>query len=114
MTDLLRSEIVAVYVIFGSETEARLIAREMVERRLAACVNILGGCHSIYRWDGAVEESDEVAAIFKTRYDAREVLMREIHRLHSYEVPAMAVLPIAWSHRDYVDWVIDNADAEVI
>ena len=110
MTSTLHSEIVAVYVVFGSKTEARLIAREMVERRLAACANILDACHSIYRWQGEVEESDEVAAIFKTRWEGSEALMREIHQLHSYEVPAMAVLPIAWTHQDYLDWVVANVE----
>jgi periplasmic divalent cation tolerance protein len=108
MTSALQSEIVAVYVIFGSDEEARRIGRAMVERRLAACVNILGACHSIYRWQGAVEESSEVAAIFKTRFEQAEALMAAIHLDHSYDVPAITVLPIASTHREYLEWVVQE------
>ena len=58
--------IVSVYALFASDEEARRIGRQMVEERMAACVNILGPCHSIYRWKGKVEEGSEVPAIFKT------------------------------------------------
>ena len=105
MTSVLQSEIVAVYVIFGSDEEARRIGRDMVERRLAACVNILGPCHSIYRWQGRVEEAGEVAAIFKTSQASMEPLMAAIHLAHSYDVPAIVTLPIATTHREYLDWV---------
>ena len=108
MTNTLRSEIVAVYVVFGSLDEAHRIARDMVEARLAACANIMGSCLSIYRWEDAVEEASEVAAIFKTQFDLSERLMFEIHQRHSYEVPAMVVLPIASSHQDYVDWIFES------
>ena len=112
MTDVLQSEIVAIYEIFGSDEEARRVARDMVERRLAACVNILGPCHSIYRWQGKVEESDEVAAIFKSRWDQAEALMRAIHAAHSYDVPAIVALPLALSHREYRDWIMANSNSE--
>lgn len=100
------SLIVAIYAIFGSPGEAEAIGRSMVEQRLAACVNILGPCRSIYRWQGEVEQADEVAAIFKTRQERVEALMRAIHLAHSYDVPAIVQLPIAASHREYWDWVI--------
>ena len=103
---LLDSEIVAVYAVFGSLEEARRIGRAMVDRRLAACANILGSCQSIYRWQGAVEESEEVAALFKTQYAQAEALMAAIHAAHSYDVPAIVQLPIAASHRAYLDWVV--------
>ena len=99
------SGLVAVYVIFESDDEARRIGRDMVGRRLAACVNVLGPCHSIYRWQGTIEEAAEVAAIFKTRADQAEPLMAAIAAAHSYDVPAMAVLPVAASSADYADWV---------
>ena len=100
------SEIVALYVVFGSQDEAEAIGRDMVERRLAACVNILGSCRSIYRWQGAVEQADEVAAIFKTRIEQAEALIAAIHTAHSYDVPAIVQLPIAASLAAYRDWVI--------
>ena len=103
---VLDSEIVAIYAIFGSAEEAGRIGRAMVEQRLAACVNILGPCRSFYRWQGGVEEAEEVAAIFKTRGAGAEALMAAIHSLHSYDVPAIVQLPVAASHRAYLDWVI--------
>ncbi len=108
MTHVLQSEIVAVYVVFGSAEEAERIGRDMVERRLAACVNILGTCHSIYRWQGRVESADEVAAIFKTSQAQLAPLMAAIHLAHSYDVPAIVTLPIATTHRDYLAWVVDQ------
>ena len=57
--------VVSVYAVFANPEEAERIGREMVEERLAACVNILGPIRSIYRWQGAVETADEVAAVFK-------------------------------------------------
>lgn len=105
MTNALQSEIVAVYVIFGSNEEARRIGRDMVEQRLAACVNILGTCHSIYHWQGRVEEGAEVAAIFKTSQARLRPLMAAIHVAHSYDVPAIVALPIARTLDDYAAWV---------
>ena len=58
--------VVSVYAIFADAAEAERIGRIMVEERLAACINILGPCRSIYRWQGAIESTDEVAAILKT------------------------------------------------
>ena len=110
MTSTAEAGIVAIYVLFGSDEEARRIGRLMVERRLAACVNILGPCHSIYRWQGAVEEAAEVAAIFKTSIDGSEALAAAIREVHSYDVPAISVLPVAATQADYAAWVRENVD----
>lgn len=99
------TEIVSVYATFGSTEEAARIGRAMVEERLAACVNILGPCRSIYRWQGAVEQADEVAALFKTRADAAAALVARIGALHSYDVPAAVVWPIAEALPAYGQWV---------
>ena len=105
------SRVVSVYGTFADEEEARRIGRTVVEERLAACANILGSCHSIYRWQGAVEEAGEVAAIFKTSNLAAERLVARIVELHSYEVPAVAVWPIGGAHTAYADWVLGETDA---
>jgi len=101
--------IVTVYAVFGSAEEAQAIGRAMVERRLAACVNILGECHSIYRWRGQVEEGREVAAMFKTRADRAQPLIDAIAALHSYDVPAAVVWPIAHALPDYTQWVVEES-----
>ena len=97
--------IVSVYATFGSDEEARRIARTVVEERLAACANILAPCRSVYRWQGSIEEADEVPALFKTRADAASRLIARIGELHSYDVPAAVVWPIADSLPDYASWV---------
>ena len=99
------TRIVSVYAVFADAGEAQRIARTVVEERLAACANVIGPCHSIYRWQGAVEEAEEVAAIFKARADKAEALTARIAGLHSYEVPAIAVWPIESAWPAYAEWV---------
>lgn len=97
--------IVSVYAVFADAAEAERIARAVVEERLAACANILGPCRSIYRWQGAIEEATEVVAIFKSRAEVAEALVARIAALHSYEVPAIALWPIAGALAAYAAWV---------
>jgi periplasmic divalent cation tolerance protein len=97
--------IVTVYATFASDEEARRIARTLVMERLAACANILGPCHSVYRWQGEVEEANETAALFKTRADLADSLIGRLAELHSYDVPAAVVWPIAKALDSYADWV---------
>lgn len=100
--------IVSVYATFADEAEARRICRTLVDERLAACANILGACHSIYRWQDKVEESAEFAAILKTRADRAPALIERLAALHSYDLPAAVVWPIADATPDYADWVAEN------
>ena len=99
------SAIVTVYATFADEEEARRIGRLCVEERLAACVNILGAIHSIYRWQGVIEEGAEVAALFKTTAEGANALIARIAELHSYDVPAAVAWPIADALADYRTWV---------
>ncbi len=99
------SGIVTVYATFGSQEEALRIGRACVEERLAACVNVLGPVQSIYRWQGNVEEAGEAAALFKTTAEGAEALIARIAALHSYDVPAAVVWPIADALPAYADWV---------
>ena len=71
----------------------------------AACANILGPCRSIYRWQGAIEQADEVAALFKARADKAEKLIARLAELHGYEVPAAVVWPIEAALPAYAAWV---------
>jgi periplasmic divalent cation tolerance protein len=103
------TEIVSVYAVFADEDEARRIGRQIVDERHAACVNILGACRSIYRWQGKVEESEEVPAIFKTTAGQAPLLIARIAELHSYEVPAAVAWPIAEAPEPYSAWVLANS-----
>jgi periplasmic divalent cation tolerance protein len=100
--------VISVYAVFADAEEAERIGRAMVEERLTACVNLLGEVHSIYRWQGAVETSDEVAAIFKTTDERAGQLITRIAALHSYDVPCVAAWPIEKILGDYADWVEDS------
>jgi periplasmic divalent cation tolerance protein len=105
------SGIVTVYATFGGEEEARRIGRLCVEERLAACVNLLGPVHSIYRWQGKIEEAGEVAALFKTSAEGARALIERIAALHSYDVPAAVVWPIADAIGAYAEWVKDSSES---
>ena len=98
-------DIVTVYAVFGSGEEASRIARTVVEERLAACANILAPCRSIYRWQGKIEEGEEVPALFKTSADAAEALIARIAALHGYEVPAAVAWPVVDALPAYAAWV---------
>jgi periplasmic divalent cation tolerance protein len=100
--------VISVYAVFADAEEAERIGRQMVEERLAACANLLGPVRSIYRWKGAIESAEEVAAIFKTSEEQAEALMTRIAALHSYDVPCVAAWPIDKVLGPYSDWVEDS------
>jgi len=92
----------------STEDEAVKLARLLVEERLAACVNIVPGIESYYRWQGAVETADEVAAIFKADDHTVDALMTRIAGLHSYDVPCIVTWPVGKLLRPYAAWVEDS------
>lgn len=97
--------VVTVYAVFADPPEAQRIGMTVVEEKLAACVNILGPCRSIYRWEGAIETATETPALFKTTLGKADALIARITELHSYEVPAIVVWPIERLPAAYGDWV---------
>jgi periplasmic divalent cation tolerance protein len=99
--------IVSVYAVFANAEEAERIGRTVVEEKLAACINILGPCRSIYRWQGKIESADEVPAILKTHGWQADELVERIAALHSYDTPCIVVWPIEKLLRRYADWVED-------
>lgn len=101
--------VISVYAIFADAGEAERIGRTVVEERLAACINILGPVHSIYRWQGTIKTANEVAAIFKTSDAQANALITRVAGLHSYEVPCIATWPIDKILASYADWVESNA-----
>ena len=97
--------VITVYAVFANPTEAQRIGMAVVEEQLAACVNILGPCRSIYWWEGAIESATETPALFKTTLDKADNLIERIKALHSYSAPAVVAWPIERLSTDYADWV---------
>ena len=89
----------------ANEEEARIIASALVEKRLAACVNILGPIQSIYRWKDAVEDSQEYLLLIKTTASMFPKLRDELKSLHSYEVPECIVINIEDGLPAYLEWI---------
>lgn len=96
---------VLVYTTFPEMTSAKRIGGQLVDRGLAACVNILPGMVSIYRWEGALETAEEVVVIFKTREVRAEEVVGEIERLHPYDVPAILTFRVEGGAEAYIAWI---------
>ena len=95
-----------VLVTCGSMKEARRIARGVVEKRLAACVNIgTAAVESVYWWKGKVETGREFLLVMKTTAARLKALEKEVKKLHSYDVPEFVVLEIAAGSREYLRWI---------
>jgi periplasmic divalent cation tolerance protein len=94
----------------GSKDEARKIGRALVERLLAACVNIVPQVGSIYRWEGELEEAEEWLLIVKTTRGAFERVRDAIHELHSYDMPECIAIPIESGSIKYLNWLGESVD----
>ena len=94
-----------IYITAKDFAEAKLIAKTVVEERLAACANISGEVQSIYWWDGKVCEDNEVAMILKTSEERKSELIERVKELHSYDVPGITCLPIADGNPDFLKWI---------
>jgi periplasmic divalent cation tolerance protein len=92
--------------------EASRIARALVEERLAACVNIVPGMRSVYRWRGAVEEADEILLVAKTTRASFWRLRDRVLALHSYEVPEVIAVPIERGNTEYLSWITESVRSE--
>ena len=84
------------------------LASELVARRLAACVNVLSGCTSVYRWKGAVEQANEVPVLMKTRAARYSEIESAIRELHPYELPEIIAVPVERGLSEYLEWVAEE------
>ena len=89
----------------GSEEEARKIARHLIERKLAACVNIVPQIESIYRWQGTVEEARECLLLIKTTAERFPEVRDALHELHSYDLPECVAITVEDGGSGYLNWI---------
>lgn len=97
-------DFVSVYVTAASEDAAAAIARQLLERRLVACANILPA-KSLYWWDGRVEEASEAVMFLKTRRALAERVVEAVRELHAYDVPCAVVFDLEGGNPEYLEWV---------
>jgi len=97
---------VFVYTTYPSAVEAEAAGRALLERRLAACVNILPGMVSLFWWEGKIDRGDEVVMIIKTRAGLAEAVRAAVLQMHTYTTPAILVLPIESVDPDYHAWIV--------
>jgi periplasmic divalent cation tolerance protein len=97
-----------VLITAGSQEEARKIANALVERRLAACVNIVPQVESIYRWQGKVETAEESLLLIKTQAELFDRVSNAVKELHSYDLPECLMLEVAAGSPEYLDWIAKN------
>lgn len=103
-------EPVLVYTTYPSLVEAEAAGRGLVEAGLAACVNILPGMISLYRWKGAVERADEVVMIVKTRNALKERVAAAVRAGHAYDTPAIVFLATLGGDKGFIDWIMAETE----
>lgn len=99
--------VVLVYTTWPSIVEAERAGRDLVEQHLAACVNILPGMISYYRWQGQIERAEEAVMMVKTRAALADAVAAAVKAVHPYDVPAIMVLPVEGGDADYLRWISD-------
>lgn len=105
------SEAWVVLVTAPNEREAETLARTLVEEELAACVNLVPGIRSFYRWEGKVADDREVLLVAKTRRDRFADLAARVRTLHSYDVPEVLALEVGDGSAPYLEWIGDSVRA---
>jgi periplasmic divalent cation tolerance protein len=100
----------AIVTTVGTEEQANLIARELIARRQAACVNIVSGVRSIYRWQGKIVSDAEYMLIIKTQVTEFEAVAATIRELHSYEVPEILSWDVGRGDPRFLEWILASTD----
>jgi periplasmic divalent cation tolerance protein len=102
----MNDQAIVIFVTVPTIEVGRQIARTLVEKRLAACVNIIPTIHSIYTWEGQIESNEETLLLIKSRRDLFETgLIPAVRTLHPYELPEIIALPVQMGLPDYLNWI---------
>lgn len=102
------NEILLVFTNLPDRAVAERIADTLVTQGVAACVNVLGECSSVYRWQGKVEHAREVPLLIKTTHAAYPQLESALRKLHPYELPEIIALPVSAGLPEYLNWVAEQ------
>jgi periplasmic divalent cation tolerance protein len=106
-------EYALVYMTAPTDAEAARIGRDLVDRRLAACANLLPGMVSLYWWENNVERADEVVLIAKTRTELVPALTERVREIHPYQTPCIVSIPLQSGNPDYLNWIASETQPKV-
>jgi len=106
-------EVIVILTNLPDREAAVKLAHGLVEQRVAACVNVLGECTSVYRWKGAVESAAEVPVLIKTRAARFDEVEAAIRALHPYELPEIIAVPVVRGLEEYLQWVADETSISI-
>lgn len=109
----MNTEVLLVISNFPDRASAVAAADILVEGRIAACVNVMAECTSIYRWEGKVEHASEVPLLIKTTRAAYPLLESALLELHPYELPEIIAVPVTAGHAAYLDWVAQETQPRI-
>ncbi|MBD3343527.1 MAG: divalent cation tolerance protein CutA [Chitinivibrionales bacterium] len=105
------NSICMVYITTKDKAEARAVGKVLVEEHYAACANIIDGMHSLFFWEGVLEDDSETVLIVKTQTCLVDKLTERVKTIHSYDVPCVVALPITGGNPDYIQWVCKETAA---
>jgi periplasmic divalent cation tolerance protein len=97
-----------IYITAKDKAEARKIGSELVESKLAACVNIIDNMNSMYVWEGKIQDDKEVILIAKTTEARVPLLIEKVKTLHSYDCPCIVSIPVSGGNREFLDWIANE------
>ena len=106
----MKNKYIQVVTTISGKRGAEKIAKALINKRLAACVQIAGPIKSIYRWKGKIETAKEWVCVIKTRKNLYEKVEAAIKKIHPYEVPEIIAVPIAAANKDYLKWIKLNSE----
>ena len=104
------SNLIVVVTTVGTQEQALDIAHHLVRSRLAACVNIVPGIRSVFRWKGKVDDETEFMLLAKTVEANFEVVKDEIRKLHAYELPEILGYPVPFAEKAFASWIVESSD----
>lgn len=103
-------ELNLVYITAKDKSEAEHIGAELINTRLAACVNIIDGMNSMYWWEDKVERNNETVLIAKTRKTKVKKLIKKVKSIHSYKCPCIISIPIVDGNKDFLTWIENETE----